>query len=39
MEYCTDNAAMAGLAWEKLARGQTAALDLDVTPGLVRRRG
>jgi N6-L-threonylcarbamoyladenine synthase len=38
MEYCTDNAGMAGLAWEKLARGQTAALDLDVTPGLVRRR-
>ena len=37
-EYCTDNAAMAAIAWEHLARGETAALDLDVTPGLVRRR-
>jgi len=37
-EYCTDNAAMAGIAWERLTRGETASLDLDVTPGLVRRR-
>ncbi len=37
-EYCTDNAAMAGLGWELLERGRTAPLDLDVTPGLVRRR-
>jgi len=37
-EYCTDNAAMAGIAWERLIRGETAPLDLDVTPGLVRRR-
>lgn len=36
-EYCTDNAAMAAIAWELLDRGQTAALDIDVTPGLVRR--
>ena len=36
--YCTDNAAMAALAWESLERGETAALDLDVTPGLIRRR-
>ena len=35
---CTDNAAMAGLAWESLNAGQTAELDLDVVPGLVRRR-
>ncbi|MCA9075026.1 MAG: tRNA (adenosine(37)-N6)-threonylcarbamoyltransferase complex transferase subunit TsaD [Planctomycetaceae bacterium] len=37
-EYCTDNAAMAGLGWELLERGQTVALDFDVTPGLVRKR-
>ncbi len=37
-EYCTDNAAMAGLGWELLERGRTAPLDLDVTPGLVRKR-
>lgn len=37
-EYCTDNAAMAGLGWELLERGQIASLDLDVTPGLVRKR-
>jgi N6-L-threonylcarbamoyladenine synthase len=38
LELCTDNAAMAGIAWEQLARGRVAPLDLDVTPGLVRRR-
>lgn len=38
MEYCTDNAAMAALGWELLERDQTADLDLDVTPGLVRKR-
>lgn len=37
-EYCTDNAAMAALAWEALERGHTADLDIDVTPGLIRRR-
>ncbi len=37
-EYCTDNAAMAGLGWELLERGLTSPLDLDVTPGLVRMR-
>jgi N6-L-threonylcarbamoyladenine synthase len=37
-EMCTDNAAMGAIAWELLERGQTAALDLDVSPGLVRRR-
>lgn len=35
-EYCTDNAAMAGIAWELYDRGATAPLNLDVTPGLVR---
>jgi N6-L-threonylcarbamoyladenine synthase len=33
---CTDNAAMAGIALPKLAAGQVATLDIDVTPGLVR---
>ncbi|MGC1274670.1 MAG: tRNA (adenosine(37)-N6)-threonylcarbamoyltransferase complex transferase subunit TsaD [Planctomycetaceae bacterium] len=33
---CTDNAAMAGLAWEHVAAGRFAGLDCDVTPGLVR---
>jgi N6-L-threonylcarbamoyladenine synthase len=33
---CTDNAAMAGIALPKLAAGQVASLDLDVSPGLVR---
>jgi N6-L-threonylcarbamoyladenine synthase len=36
LSLCTDNAAMAGIALAKLAAGQVAALDLDVTPGLVR---
>jgi N6-L-threonylcarbamoyladenine synthase len=36
MSLCTDNAAMAAIAWESLERGRTAGLDLDVTPGLVR---
>jgi N6-L-threonylcarbamoyladenine synthase len=34
---CTDNAAMAGIAWEMLDRGMTADLEADVVPGLVRR--
>ena len=33
---CTDNAAMAGIALPKLAAGQVAALDIDVTAGVVR---
>ena len=37
-ELCTDNAAMAALGWERLDRGHTAELDVDVTPGLIRRR-
>lgn len=37
-EYCTDNAAMAAVGWELLTAGRTAPLDLDVTPGLIRRR-
>jgi len=34
---CTDNAAMAGIAWELLDRGLIADLEIDVVPGLVRR--
>ncbi len=36
MSLCTDNAAMGAIAWELLAEGKTASLDVDVTPGLVR---
>lgn len=36
--YCTDNAAMSALGWEHFERGRFAELDLDVTPGLVRKR-
>jgi hypothetical protein len=35
---CTDNAAMSAIAWELLAAGRTADLELDVSAGLVRRR-
>jgi N6-L-threonylcarbamoyladenine synthase len=35
---CTDNAAMSAIAWELLALGNTASLDIDVSAGLVRRR-
>lgn len=38
MSLCTDNAAMAAIAWESLRRGHVAPLDLDVVPGLVRHR-
>ena len=37
LSLCTDNAAMAGVALIKLAAGQVADLDIDVTPGLVRK--
>ncbi len=33
---CTDNAAMAGIAFPKLAAGQVADLDVDVAAGLIR---
>jgi N6-L-threonylcarbamoyladenine synthase len=36
VSLCTDNAAMAGIALAKLAAGQVASLDAEVTPGLVR---
>lgn len=35
-DLCTDNAAMAAIAWHRLDQGRIASLDLDVTPGLVR---
>ncbi|MBX3443180.1 MAG: tRNA (adenosine(37)-N6)-threonylcarbamoyltransferase complex transferase subunit TsaD [Planctomyces sp.] len=37
-EYCTDNAAMAAIAWDLLEAGRVSPLDIDVTPGLVRKR-
>jgi tRNA A37 threonylcarbamoyltransferase TsaD len=36
MELCTDNAAMAAIAWDLLASGRIADLNADVLPGLVR---
>ncbi len=36
--HCTDNAAMGALGWELWERGLTSPLDLDVKPGLVRKR-
>ncbi len=36
MKYCTDNAAMGAIAWEKFKEKRFAPLDLDPTPGLVR---
>ena len=37
-EYCTDNAAMAAIAWEALEQGQVGSLEMDVTPGLIRMK-
>lgn len=36
LELCTDNAAMAAIAWEHLDQGNIASLEADVLPGLVR---
>ena len=36
LALCTDNAAMAAIAWDLLKAGRIAALDADVLPGLVR---
>lgn len=36
IRLCTDNAVMGAIALEKIARGEFAPLDLDVTPGLQR---
>jgi N6-L-threonylcarbamoyladenine synthase len=37
-ELCTDNAAMAAMAWVLLERGGEASLDLDVSPSPIRKR-
>ena len=37
-EYCTDNAAMGAIGWELFDRGIFASLDVDVMPGLVRKK-
>lgn len=36
MELCTDNAAMAAIAWDLLKAGRVADLNAEVLPGLVR---
>ena len=36
VKLCTDNAAMGGIALPKLAAGQVANLDIDVSAGLIR---
>lgn len=38
LNFCTDNAAMAAVAWERFTLGQFAPLDVDVVPGLMRKR-
>ena len=38
MELCTDNAAMAAIAWDLLKSGRVAELSADVLPGLVRHK-
>ncbi len=38
LEFCTDNAAMAAIAWELIEAGRTSTLDADVLPGLVRHQ-
>ena len=37
LALCTDNAAMAAMAWDLLEAGRTSPLDVDVLPGLVRK--
>lgn len=37
-DLCTDNAAMAAIAWEYLEQGKVCELDADVLPGLIRVR-
>jgi N6-L-threonylcarbamoyladenine synthase len=37
-ELCTDNAAMAAMAWEILEHGGPASLDLDACPSPIRKR-
>jgi len=36
-QWCTDNAVMGALAWERIDRGQFDSLELDAKPGLLRR--
>lgn len=38
LEFCTDNAAMAAIAWELFDAGRVSSLDADVLPGLVRHQ-
>lgn len=36
LKYCTDNAVMGAIAFEKLRSGQTEDLSVDIAPGLIR---
>lgn len=38
LALCTDNAAMAAIAWDLLSAGRIASLEADVLPGLVRHK-
>lgn len=38
LDLCTDNAAMGAMAWEHFSTGNFSPLDVDVTPGLMRKR-
>ncbi len=38
LALCTDNAVMGAIAWEYLRAGKTTPLDVDVSPGLLRRK-
>lgn len=38
LDLCTDNAAMAAIAWDLLRQGRVASLEADVLPGLVRHK-
>jgi len=38
-EWCTDNAAMGAIAWERLERGDDDGLELDILAGTDRRSG
>ncbi len=38
LALCTDNAVMGAIAWEYLRAGKTSPRDIDVSPGLLRRK-
>lgn len=38
LEWCTDNAVMGAIAWEKVWRNEFTPMDVDIHPGLLRQR-